>query len=94
MEASNGDRRIRASCSRCGRLVKFLPHLPPFTTLADAAASATPVLDVLTRLEESGVSLHSNGARVWTDGLVPADVAAAIRQCNHQLARLIGKGDV
>jgi hypothetical protein len=37
MEDSGGKRRIRATCCRCERLVKFLPLVPPFTTLADLA---------------------------------------------------------
>jgi hypothetical protein len=56
--------------------------------------SPAPILDVLTRLEELGVPLHSDGQRAWPARPVPPDVAAAVRQCNHQVARLVGRRDV
>ncbi len=72
----------------------FAPQVEPFTSEADAAASDTPVLDVLTRLEELGVDLLSDGDTVWfAPGdwrRVPDDVLAAARQCKHSLARLLG----
>jgi hypothetical protein len=52
------------------------------------------VLDTLTKLEELGIALRSDGRRVWTDRPLPPELAAALRQCNNRLARLVGKGEV
>ncbi len=91
----DGRRQLRADCARCGRFLSYLPHRPPFIALADAAASETPILDVLVRLDSIGVALHSDGAEVWVpppyNVRVGPDLAALIRQCSHELAQLIGR---
>jgi uncharacterized protein (DUF3820 family) len=93
-EDSRGERRIRGACLRCGRYLCWLPNQEPWVGQADAVASKTPLLDALTRLEALGVELESDGQSVsirWPDWQrVPQDLAAVIRQCSHQLARLLG----
>lgn len=64
MEDRSGKRRIRASCS-CGRFLTFLPQNELWIALANNNASETAILDVLTRLEDLGINLQSDGERVW-----------------------------
>jgi uncharacterized protein (DUF3820 family) len=91
---SLGRARIRAECACCRRLLTHPPCVPPYTTFADAAASAAPVLDALIRLEALGVELVSDGKTVSFQGedwrKVPPELRAIVRQCSHQLAGLLG----
>jgi hypothetical protein len=93
-EDCRGEKRIRGECLRCCGFLCWLPMQQPWIGQADAA-SKTPVLDVLTRLDDLGVELESDGNTVsipWPHWRrVPEDVKGIIRQCNNQLARLIGK---
>jgi hypothetical protein len=93
-EDALGRKRIRAECNKCRRTADHPPCVEPYTTMADANASRTPILDTLTRLEELGVPLQSNGKRTWLRWedarKVPADVRAAVRQCSHTLAKMVG----
>jgi hypothetical protein len=71
------------------------PHIPPYTTEADANASASPVLDALVRLDDLGVELVSDGRRVWfadpdARRKVPRDLHAVVRECGHTLAMMMG----
>jgi hypothetical protein len=95
MEACNGRRMIRRTCRRCGTFCGFAPRVEPFVGEADRALSPTPILDVLTRLDDLGVELGSDGARVWFVGdgwkRVPADLKAVVGECNHRLARMLGR---
>jgi hypothetical protein len=95
LQTRNGGRQIRRTCGRCGEWLGSAPHVEPFISLANAAASATPVLDVLTRCEELGIRLRSDGAAVGFAG--PEDWKKAtpelrnlVRQCRHSLAKMIG----
>jgi hypothetical protein len=94
-EDCRGDRRIRGECVRCGRFLCWLPQLEPWIRQADHHASPTPVLDVLTRLDDLGIELESDGHSVaiplqdWQR--VPPELHALIRQCSHQLARMLGR---
>ncbi len=94
MEDRLGRRRIRAECRRCRRSVDCPPLVPPFTTMADALASPAPILDALTRMDEMGIEVCSDGRSVWLDcenyRKTPPDLQAIIRQCSHQLAGLLG----
>jgi hypothetical protein len=98
LEDSLGRRRVRAECVRCGRCLGHPPSVPPFSTMADAAASPTAVPDVLTRLEALGIELVSDGRSVNYKGTdyhrVPLDLRALVRQCSHQLARMMGNRTV
>lgn len=89
-----GGRRIRAECGQCRRYLEFLPQVEPYLSQADAAASEAPILDALTRLEEAGVDLASDGHAVWLRGddwrKVEPDVMALVRQQSHLLAGLVG----
>jgi uncharacterized protein (DUF3820 family) len=38
-----GRRHVRAECGRCGGFLTFPPSVPPYSTMADAAATPTPV---------------------------------------------------
>jgi hypothetical protein len=94
VEDSLGRRAIRAECRRCRRAVDRPPVVPPYTDQADALASAAPVLDALIGLDGLDVELCSDGASVWVPPedwrRVPQDLHSIIRQCRHQLARMIG----
>jgi hypothetical protein len=88
-----GRRHIRAECASCHRFLTFPPLRPPYTTMADAAATATPILDALTGLEDAGAQLHSDGRGVWIGAgykNVPPKVRDAVAQAKHQLATMIG----
>lgn len=89
-----GRRQIRRECARCGNWMGFAPQVEPYTTEADAEAGQTPILDVVIRLEELGVTLQSDGRRAWVGaddwGRVPPDLHALIRQCAHTLASMVG----
>jgi hypothetical protein len=89
-----GRRRISARCKQCHRHLTFPPCVEPYLSMANAAASQTPILDALVRLEELGVEVHSDGQRAWIEyedwNKVPADLHAIVRQCSHQLARMLG----
>ncbi len=90
-----GRKHIRRECARCGTWLGFAPRVAPFTTEADAQASPTALLDALMQLEDLGLELRSDGATVWfAPGdwrRVPPSLYALVRQCNHQLARLLGR---
>jgi hypothetical protein len=49
---------------------------------------------VLRRLEEIGVELKSDGKAAWVGGQhwsrVPQDLHDQVRQCRHELGRMIG----
>src|SRR5262249_17193324 len=93
-QLANGAKRIRAECRRCQGFIKFMPESAENVAVADAAASPTALLDVLTRLGEAGVNLDSDGRRVWVrweDGQrLPSDLRTLIHQCSHSLAKLLG----
>jgi hypothetical protein len=95
MENSRGQRMLRRECGRCRSFCGFAPQVEPFITEANAAASPTAILDVLTRLDDLGVQLGSDGASVWFTGegarRVTPDLEAVVRQCNHRLAKLLGR---
>jgi hypothetical protein len=62
--------------------------------MANAVKSETPILDALVQLQDLGVELHSDGETAWIDWrdrqLVPPELSAVVRQCSHQLGRMIG----
>jgi hypothetical protein len=96
MEDSRGEQRIQRLCA-CGRALGFAPHLPEFVALADAAASPTAVLDVLTECEEKGIELRSDGksvhvSRGWDRLTVP--LRQKLAQCRHGLAMMLGEQTV
>jgi hypothetical protein len=93
LEDTLGRRRIRANCPVCNRPTDYPPVRPPYSTEADANASPTAVLDVLLKCEELGIELHSNGRSVSVSDYhaVTSDLHVLIRQCRHQLARMIGR---
>jgi uncharacterized protein (DUF3820 family) len=94
-EDSNGGRRIRAECMRCGRWLAWLPMTEKSVRQADGNASKTPDLDALVRLQDLGVELQSDGCTAWVPWpdvkRVTPELLALIRKCSHQLARMIGR---
>jgi hypothetical protein len=68
--------------------------MSPYVSQADAAASETPILDTLVRLQDLGVELVSDGQSLAFAGdgwrRTPPDLRAVVRQCGHQLAVLLG----
>jgi hypothetical protein len=58
---SLGRRMIRAECRICRRPVDHPPCVPPYSTEADAHASATPILDVLVRLDRARFAATEKG---------------------------------
>jgi hypothetical protein len=93
-ENAAGQRVIRAECRSCHGFLAFVPTIEPYIGLANENASATPILDVLTKLDDLGIEVKSDGRRAWIpwpdNQQCPPAVMALIRQCNNQLARLIG----
>src|SRR5579871_4786201 len=93
-EDRRGRRCLRATCS-CDLFLCFLPLIQPWIDAANEVASPAPLLDALIRLEGLGIDLQSDGKTVWFFGddrqRVPPDLHALIRQCSHQLARMIGR---
>jgi hypothetical protein len=93
-ENAAGQRVIRAECRHCSRFLIFVPTIEPFESLADENASSTPILDVLTKLDDLGIEVKSDGRRAWLgwedEKRVPPAILALIRECNNQLARIIG----
>jgi hypothetical protein len=94
LQQRNGRRVVSAKCSRCGAWLGTAPSARPYTDEADAAASATPELDVLVQLQDLGVELESDGATVLFRpgdyGRIPPELHQRIRECRHRLATLIG----
>jgi hypothetical protein len=94
-EDTLGRRLIRCECPTCHRATDYAPLVSPYTDEADRNASPTPVLDVLMKLDEIDVELCSDGRTAWIDNAdqqrVPPALHAIIRQCRHQLARMLGK---
>jgi uncharacterized protein (DUF3820 family) len=94
MQDRLGRKMIRGQCPVCHRRTDHPPIMPPYSDQADANQSKTALLDTLTRLEEIGVDLQSDGQTAWIASAdynrVPADLHTLIRQCRHKLARMIG----
>lgn len=94
-ESSNGTRRIKRTCPRCGRSGGFAPTREPFISKANEAAVPTAALDVLIEAEALGITLRSDGkgVDVGGDGWKHASPAFTrkLEQCRHQLARLLGR---
>jgi uncharacterized protein (DUF3820 family) len=90
-------RAIRRTCGRCGSWRGTPPQTPANIAEADRNASPAPLLDVLTRLDDLGITLKSDGqaihfATVEDWRRCPADLRDTIRQCNHQLATMLLRG--
>jgi hypothetical protein len=94
LQDSRGQRRISSRCRLCRKHLKFPPIIEPFISMANANSSDTLILDVLTRLEDTGIQLHSDGLRAWVDWedskRVSQELLAIVSQCSHQLARMLG----
>lgn len=94
-QVADGTRRIRASCGGCGGFLAFAPIVEPYISEADAAASETAALDVLTAFEDLEIELHSDGRTCWPApghrDRVPIALLARLRECGHQLAGLLGR---
>jgi hypothetical protein len=93
-EDSLGRKRVRASCTVCDCLLAIPPSRPPYSTLADIAASASPMLDVLLACEAAGVELVSDGRTAWFAGdgwkKMSPELKAKLRRCSHTLAGMLG----
>jgi hypothetical protein len=93
---------VRAECASCRAFLTYLPAVEPYTTMADRNASPTAILDVLTRMDELGIPLHSDGAAVsvpWPHSRrVPADLTALLLvrvpgpQAGRRLAAWLKRG--
>jgi hypothetical protein len=89
-----GRKFIRGECRGCRRWLAALPQIEPFVGMANAAASPTAVLDVLIALECLGIEIRSDGQAVQLGRCrenAPPDLLALVRQCNNQLAQMLGK---
>jgi hypothetical protein len=91
-----GRRHVRRSCGRCGKRLGFAPQVPPYTELADAAATPTAVLDVLTQCDALDIALKSDGQAadfVTREDYLRAGPALRdkVAQCRATLGRLLGK---
>lgn len=95
-EFRDGRRQVRRSCRRCSRLMGFAPQVPPYTTLADGAASGTALLDVLLAAADQGVELKSDGvtaefadAESWRRA--SPTLRQRLKECRSRLGRLMGR---
>jgi hypothetical protein len=98
MQDRLGRRQIRRTCGSCDRRLGFAPQEPPYTNMADAAASPTAVLDVLTRCEELRIGLRSDGKvadfATREDYLrAEPDLRNLVAQCRADLGRMLVKSD-
>jgi len=89
-----GRRQVRRECANCGTWRGFAPRRAPFTDEADAAASDSAALDVLTQCEDLGLELRSDGRAADFAGAdwlrAPPELSARLRECRGQLGRLLG----
>jgi hypothetical protein len=95
LQDSLGRKRIKIECARCHRPNGFAPTASPYVEEADAAASKTPVLDVLTRLEDLGIELLSDGksiryARDADYRRVPPDLRRLVQSQVTPFSRMSG----
>jgi hypothetical protein len=85
---------VAATCAGCGRGLGFVPSMPPYSTLADSAATRTPLLDVLLQAEEHDVVLVSDGRAADIAPReahhAPPGLRQALRQCRGDLGRMMG----
>src|SRR5206468_3705505 len=91
-EDRQGRRQVRRECACCGTWLGFAPRVPPFTDLADAAASPTPLLDALLLADSEGIQLVSDRRSVRVEPWHKASdrLKDLIRQRQHLLAQLLG----
>jgi uncharacterized protein (DUF3820 family) len=92
-EIRGAARRVRGDCKRCGRLVGFLAHSAANIAAADAAQPTAPLLDVLTRAEDEGVTLVVRGEEIMAEPWQRASprLLQLVRQSQHQLLRRLGR---
>lgn len=93
-EASNARKFIRRECTRCRKWFGAAPLTPENVAQANAAASASPHLDVLVEAEELGIRLRSDGVTVgfrsgddWARAT--PQLRDRLRQCRSSLARML-----
>ena len=89
-------RQIRRTCGRCGLPLGFAPQVVPYVGLADAAASAAPVLDVLLWCQELDIALKSDGLVAdfaTREDYLRAEPALRLKvaECRASLGRMLGK---
>jgi hypothetical protein len=94
LEDALGRRRVAAHCRQCDRLTDWPPSVPPYSDMADEAASPTAALDVLIECERLGLRLHHDGRAADLCGAdwfrSPPELRRKLQQCRHTLARLLG----
>jgi hypothetical protein len=94
-EDRTGRRRIHASCAACDKWLCYTAEAEPYRTLADASASPTDLLDVLTACETLGLRLRhlEGGTADWADArsywAAPPALRAKLRGCRYRLARML-----
>jgi hypothetical protein len=91
-ELANNTRLIRGDCRRCGKFISFQPQSAENVARADAAKSATGLLDLLTRAEDEGVSVVSVNGRtihVIPPGKASPELLAMVRQNKHLLLSML-----
>lgn len=96
LQMRDGRKQITADCAKCGARIFFAPQVEPYVSLANATASKMPILEVLNQADELGVTLRSDGKGVVLAGpedwkRVTPRFRELLRQCQHDLAGLIGK---
>jgi hypothetical protein len=93
----DGERVIRAECGGCRRFLAFMPLVEPYLELATMAASPTAALDALITADALGVRLKSDGESVHVHpadrGKTPVWLQNLLRQANHTLGSMIGRGE-
>jgi hypothetical protein len=92
-EDSAGQRRIRGSCAACDKFLRFLPLVPRYVEMADAAACQFSVEVVLAKLQRRGLEIVSDGdGSSWFPYGSPAtaDDRALLRQYACQISYRLG----
>jgi hypothetical protein len=89
-------RQIRRTCRRCCKPLGFAPQVAPYIGLANAAASAAPVLDVLLWCQELDIALKSDGLVAdfaTREDYLRAEPALRLKvaECRASLGRMLGK---
>ena len=85
-----GDRRIGCDCTRCGRVIRMLPHTTENARKADAGTDPGGILRFLIELEDRGIRVRRKGERLEYSPIpLPASLHRLQRQCMGLLSSML-----